>query len=31
MAEPALELIGLEVRYGAVAAVRDVGIRVEKG
>jgi branched-chain amino acid transport system ATP-binding protein len=31
MAEPALELRGLEVRYGAVAAVRDVGIRVEKG
>ena len=30
MAEPALELSGLEVRYGAVAAVRDVGIRVEK-
>jgi branched-chain amino acid transport system ATP-binding protein len=31
MAEPALELSGLEVRYGAVAAVRDVGLRVEQG
>ena len=31
MAEPTLELSGLEVRYGAVAAVRDIGIRVEKG
>jgi branched-chain amino acid transport system ATP-binding protein len=31
MPDPALELAGLEVRYGAVAAVRDVSIRVEKG
>ena len=31
MPEPALELVGLEVRYGAVAAVRDVSLRVEKG
>jgi branched-chain amino acid transport system ATP-binding protein len=31
MADPALELAGLEVRYGAVAAVRDVSLHVEKG
>jgi branched-chain amino acid transport system ATP-binding protein len=31
MADPALELAGLEVRYGAVAAVRDVSLSVEKG
>jgi branched-chain amino acid transport system ATP-binding protein len=31
MADPALEVAGLEVRYGAVAAVRDVGLSVEKG
>jgi branched-chain amino acid transport system ATP-binding protein len=31
MPEPVLELDGLEVRYGTVAAVRDVSLRVEKG
>jgi branched-chain amino acid transport system ATP-binding protein len=31
MADPALELAALEVRYGAVAAVRDVSFSVEKG
>ena len=31
MAEPVLELDGLEVRYGTVAAVRDVSLRVDKG
>jgi branched-chain amino acid transport system ATP-binding protein len=31
MAEPALEVDRLEVRYGAVAAVRDVSLRVESG
>jgi branched-chain amino acid transport system ATP-binding protein len=31
MAEPALELRGLEVRYGPVAAVRDLSLRVEQG
>src|SRR4051812_34509091 len=31
MPEPALELDGLEVRYGTVAAVRDVALRVDKG
>jgi branched-chain amino acid transport system ATP-binding protein len=31
MADPALELAGLEVRYGAVAAVRDVSLSVERG
>jgi branched-chain amino acid transport system ATP-binding protein len=31
MADPALELAGLEVRYGAVAAVRDVSLGVEQG
>ena len=31
MAEAALELSGLEVRYGAVAAVRDVSLRLEPG
>jgi branched-chain amino acid transport system ATP-binding protein len=31
MSEPALEVEGLEVRYGAVAAVRDVSLRVESG
>jgi branched-chain amino acid transport system ATP-binding protein len=31
MADPALELAALEVRYGAVAAVRDVSLSVEKG
>jgi branched-chain amino acid transport system ATP-binding protein len=31
MADPALELAGLEVRYGAVAAVRDVSLHVEQG
>jgi branched-chain amino acid transport system ATP-binding protein len=31
MADPALELTALEVRYGAVAAVRDVSLRVEHG
>ena len=31
MPDPALELAGLEVRYGAVAAVRDVSLRLDKG
>src|SRR5215213_10942135 len=31
MPEPALELKGLEVRYGTVAAVRGVSLRVERG
>jgi branched-chain amino acid transport system ATP-binding protein len=31
MPDPALELAALEVRYGAVAAVRDVSLTVEKG
>ena len=31
MPDPALEVAGLEVRYGAVAAVRDVSLGVEKG
>jgi branched-chain amino acid transport system ATP-binding protein len=31
MAEPALAVEGLEVRYGAVTAVRDVSFHVEKG
>ena len=31
MAEPALELAGLDVRYGSVPAVRGVGLRVEDG
>ena len=31
MADPALEVHRLEVRYGAVAAVRDVSLRVESG
>ena len=31
MAEPALELEGLEVRYGPVAAVRGLSIQVQKG
>jgi branched-chain amino acid transport system ATP-binding protein len=31
MPEPVLELEGLEVRYGTVAAVRDVSLRVERG
>jgi branched-chain amino acid transport system ATP-binding protein len=31
MAEPVLELDGLEVRYGSVAAVRDVSFQVAKG
>jgi branched-chain amino acid transport system ATP-binding protein len=31
MPEPVLELDGLEVRYGTVAAVRDVSLRVDKG
>jgi branched-chain amino acid transport system ATP-binding protein len=31
MAEAALEVQGLEVRYGLVAAVRDVGLRVDRG
>ena len=30
MPEPILELEGLEVRYGTVAAVRDVSLRVER-
>ena len=30
MPEPVLELEGLEVRYGTVAAVRDVSLRVER-
>jgi branched-chain amino acid transport system ATP-binding protein len=31
MAEPALELDRLEVRYGTVAAVRDLSLRVDRG
>ncbi len=31
MPEPALELQELEVRYGTVAAVRDLALRVERG
>lgn len=31
MAEPALEFEGLEVRYGAVPAVRDLSLKVEPG
>jgi branched-chain amino acid transport system ATP-binding protein len=31
MADPVLELEGLEVRYGTVAAVRNLGLRLEKG
>jgi branched-chain amino acid transport system ATP-binding protein len=31
MAEPALELDALEVRYGTVAVVRDLDLRVERG
>jgi branched-chain amino acid transport system ATP-binding protein len=31
MPEPALELAGLEVRYGTVAAVRDLSLRVGEG
>jgi branched-chain amino acid transport system ATP-binding protein len=31
MTEPALELRGLEVRYGPVAAVRDLSLRVDRG
>ncbi len=31
MADPVLELEGLEVRYGSVAAVRDVALHVEPG
>jgi branched-chain amino acid transport system ATP-binding protein len=31
VAEPALELDGLEVRYGTVAAVRELALRVEPG
>jgi len=31
VAEPALELAGLDVRYGSVPAVRGVGLRVEDG
>ena len=31
MAEPALELEGLEVRYGSVAAVRGLSLRVDEG
>ena len=31
MAEPALELAGLDVRYGSVPAVRGVSLRVEDG
>jgi branched-chain amino acid transport system ATP-binding protein len=31
VAEPALELEGLEVRYGSVPAVRGVSLRVDKG
>ena len=31
MPEPVLELERLEVRYGTVAAVRDVSLRVNKG
>ncbi len=31
MPDPVLELDGVEVRYGSVAAVRDVRLRVDKG
>jgi branched-chain amino acid transport system ATP-binding protein len=31
MAEPALELEGVEVRYGTVVAVRDLSLRIERG
>jgi branched-chain amino acid transport system ATP-binding protein len=31
MPEPVLQLEGVEVRYGSVAAVRDVGLRVDEG
>ncbi|MGZ4257293.1 MAG: ABC transporter ATP-binding protein [Gaiellaceae bacterium] len=31
MADPALELAGLEVRYGSVPAVRGLSLRVEEG
>jgi branched-chain amino acid transport system ATP-binding protein len=31
VAEPALELVGLEVRYGSVAAVRALSLRVDEG
>ena len=31
MPEPILELVGLEVRYGTVPAVRDLSIRVSEG
>jgi branched-chain amino acid transport system ATP-binding protein len=31
VAEPALELAGLEVRYGSVAAVRGLSLRVDEG
>src|SRR4051812_50076820 len=31
MPEPVLELDGVEVRYGSVAAVRDVRLRVDEG
>ena len=31
MAEPALEVSGLEVRYGGVAAVRGLTLRLERG
>jgi branched-chain amino acid transport system ATP-binding protein len=31
MPEPALELEGVEVRYGTLAAVRDLTLRVERG
>jgi branched-chain amino acid transport system ATP-binding protein len=31
VAEPALELVGLEVRYGAVPAVRGLDLRVDEG
>ena len=31
MSEPVLELDGVEVRYGSVAAVRDVRLRVDEG
>ena len=29
--QPVLELEGVEVRYGSVAAVRDLRLRVDKG
>jgi hypothetical protein len=31
MAEPMLELVSVEVRYGAVPAVRGVSFRVAEG